>query len=609
MNSKYSTSVQILTQILKNWEPRVLQIDGQQISILKKGVVKTILDFKNGSVIALASNNQLKITTIKGQHITIAAPSPLIHSQLFDLLTQAATSATWKTPVVTFQDKLLSVVESVRSTSKIAPSCSLTVTEIQEHLKAIKIMYDRLQIFDNPLDLYSHLLDLESTYVRNYRDFVASNATQPHSLAHTVYQLHPLLYSLGVSPHKLSKSTINDAVAVCINCKRELDSNIKWKIFIYQCEAQCNKCGEYQISTSYYKSHNGTKAFDIPLRQVLGKCPHRTCSYHFTPNEMYRIHILDDAVECPQCHNSILYETFQIAMFIRQCPNIDYTSHRLNGGSLEWRFDTPNVIPKDGLWSTYSQMMEEAIQNDPHQDDMEGIPLFRDIAQMAMIEKYCQPSGAFAVDIVQGMYRQLNFIAKIGPVVQYWAQPTVIEAAIQRYEQFVYLYNKNPNLQAVPTIDIALVWQTHLTKRNDYVKYSREVTKQVLPYFDAPTPTNIEDNYVKTSVAWSKLYKLPYSSFVPQNMSVLSIEKVGAIVPQGESRFYGVDELVLASDMNIKNSSVEKIMVPVMGCPSFDNRVYLEGSKVNELLVPTRGKEHKRSIAKNFITKLLLNTK
>ncbi|OQR88331.1 hypothetical protein THRCLA_10381 [Thraustotheca clavata] len=595
MISNFSTSVQVQSRLLKQWEPRMLLIDGQKVSILDKGVVKTSFDFTSGTISALTPNYQLEIKPTKGKKIIISVSNQLVHTQLLAILTAAASSATL------MHNKLLGVAEMVCSTATTVPSCGVTASEVLEHLKAKKNLYDRLKTFETPCDVYSFLLDLEATYVSNYRDFIKSNATQPHCLAHTVYQLHPLLYSLGTNPSKPPREMLPEMVAVCVNCKRELPNHQKWRIFLQQYDGHCDHCGEYQTATSYYKTRHETTAFDIPLRQVLGQCPHRGCTYRFGLNEMYRIHILDEAVECPRCNNSILYETFQIAMFIHQYPTIDYKTQMRENGAVECRFQSPTTIPKDGLWSTYSGMLQEAIRAFAPKGDMEGIARFCDVAHSAMIEMYSQPSGAFAVDLVQGMYHQLDFITKVGTIIDYWSQPQVIAAAIQRYEQFVYLHKKNSKLYGVPTMDISLVWQTHLTKRSDYLKYSSEVTKRVLPYFDVVTPTDIDNEYLKTSVAWSKFYKQPYSSFVPETMTPLSMEKAGAIVSQGESRFFGVDELVLSSDMNMDlPSGDEKAMVSVIGRPSFDDRVHIKESKQDILLTETYGKEHKRSAAKSL---------
>jgi len=51
--------------------------------------------------------------------------------------------------------------------------------------------------------------------------------------------------------------------------------------------------------------------------------------------------------------------------------------------------------------------------------------------------------GTCSIDLVQGMFRQLDFINKICPHYEYWTESRVIEAAILRYERFMALIAVN----------------------------------------------------------------------------------------------------------------------------------------------------------------------
>ena len=68
-----------------------------------------------------------------------------------------------------------------------------------------------------------------------------------------------------------------------------------------------------------------------------------------------------------------------------------------------------------------------------------------------------------SLDLVKGMYRQLDFINKICTNFQYWNNETIINASIVRYFKFMDLIRTTATSKTlVPTMDIDLVWHTHL---------------------------------------------------------------------------------------------------------------------------------------------------
>ncbi|OQR96354.1 hypothetical protein ACHHYP_16010 [Achlya hypogyna] len=459
----------------------------------------------------------------------------------------------------------------------------------------MKAIFDDIGAISLPSALYTTLLDMEATYVSCHRKLHASDGPHPESFPHSVYQLHPLLYALGTNPSKPAREAIASLVGVCTSCKRQLESFKVTIMYVQGREQQCLHCEEYQRANSYYKTSNATTAYNRALRDVLGTCPHRTCRHPLPVDDLYRMHILDETIQCSRCSNNILYETYQIATFIQEYPTIEYKEDMRENGKLKARIAMPKMIPADGLWTSYTSEMQKVLQDAAPGISVEGMVRLREHVHSKRLSISAHPPGAFTLDLVQGMYRQLNFVHKVCTHFDYWMDPAILAAAIRRYEQFVHLIGNSERVVAVPTVDIDLVWHTHQTHPQSYYSYSTAVARRMLDHDDTVGSGDLLNGYLQTCTAWSKLYKTPYSSYVPATTSVEAMRKAGALVATGAGRFYGVDEVVSAADVPMLASLgvTGDVMVSVVGTPVFETR--LVGSALATLLDASgaNGKTHK----------------
>ncbi|EQC25737.1 hypothetical protein SDRG_16398 [Saprolegnia diclina VS20] len=284
-------------------------------------------------------------------------------------------------------------------------------------------------------------------------------------------------------------------------------------------QIQCAHCRNDLEPWSNYKTrYEGSTAFDIPLRDVLSQCPHRSCRRSLTKDEMFKLHLLDEPIACGGCNKTLRYETFEIATFIHEYPTMTYRSEVCEGGKVEKRLHMPKEIPSDGRWESYTNELRRTIAQFAKTQHTEGVYRFREVVYAHRVGISSQPPGAFSMDLVRGMYRQLSFVIKVCANFDYWMNPTILRASIRRYEQFVQVISKGAikkGLGIVPTVDIDLAWHTHQTHPLAYQKYTTKVAKRVLDHDDSVGGSDLHAGYLHTCVAWSKLYKQPYSSYVP----------------------------------------------------------------------------------------------
>ncbi|KDO16293.1 hypothetical protein SPRG_18172 [Saprolegnia parasitica CBS 223.65] len=356
-------------------------------------------------------------------------------------------------------------------------------------------------------------------------------------------------------------------LGVCGYCATELAPHQVHYHYIERHKVDCLNCRESLAPGVYYKSRYDTVAFDTPLRDILNKCPHRACRRRWSREDMYRIHLLGGAIRCAGCGNTVAYETYQIALFLQEYPLLQYDSQLTATGSYISHVRTPRSLPRDGRWSSFDREMDALIRAKQVTLKMFEAMSLRNswLAARRMIQTHAL--GAFPVDLVQAMTRDLAFIEAIDLHFEYWTHPPVVAAAIRRYEHFMAL--RGPHL--TPTVDVELVWRVHRLSLDSYAIYSRALCKHVRPPYrhEARTPDEAIEDYYKTCAAWHKAYKTPYSSHVPDRAP----SKMTRLLAHGDSRFHGVDELFAPSELQyasalVHDTSGNKVAVSVIGSPA-----------------------------------------
>ncbi|GAA5882895.1 hypothetical protein JCM3774_001380 [Rhodotorula dairenensis] len=122
---------------------------------------------------------------------------------------------------------------------------------------------------------------------------------------------------------------------------------------------------------------------------------------------------------------------------------------------------------------------------------------------------------AFSLHLAAAALRQSDnttALDKLGWLRPEWIdrETDLLDRAIARYHGFMDMIAANPNLVAIPTLDIELTWGTHLLKSN----YLADVKREVHRYVDhdaAIEESAIAQLFVETSEAWSARYNVPYS--------------------------------------------------------------------------------------------------
>ncbi|EQC31589.1 hypothetical protein SDRG_10759 [Saprolegnia diclina VS20] len=163
-----------------------------------------------------------------------------------------------------------------------------------------------------------------------------------------------------------------------------------------------------------------------PLVDTLTRCPHVSCGAALPLPTVYLMHIRSQAINCPSCGRGVLYETFNLAAFVAKHPL--FTVHStLQNVANKFVVAVPNV-PDDGSWTTFLRRLRRKIAAGASMISREGVSIMRLTIQAAVKAYRQNVLGRFHLDLVQGMFRQLDFVNKMCPHFEYWTHPDVITA-------------------------------------------------------------------------------------------------------------------------------------------------------------------------------------
>lgn len=114
------------------------------------------------------------------------------------------------------------------------------------------------------------------------------------------------------------------------------------------------------------------------------------------------------------------------------------------------------------------------------------------------------------VDITSAVDRQYKFVEKMEQTL--WIRSPAVHGtlrrAISRYEKFVNLLKKYPDVMLVPTIDIDLVWHTHQCAGAAYQTDMERLAGTFIDHNDKVGPTVLKGGEGKTA----QLFRLNYGS-------------------------------------------------------------------------------------------------
>ncbi|OQR99145.1 hypothetical protein ACHHYP_07250 [Achlya hypogyna] len=306
----------------------------------------------------------------------------------------------------------------------------------------------------------------------------------------------------------------------------------------------------HQLHPNKFAADKGRRSTPLSLKERVQHCPHLGCSAPLKLEKAYKLHILNLTVKCSQCNGAIMYDTFKLADLIAAHPTFPMT---LATGETA-QFPLP-AMPLDGTWSSFLANYYTAITK------AAPTMLAKDIKKLrSLIEGVMRAAASsslnptFSLDLVRGMFRQLDFVAKVGRHFEYWSDPVVLGASIVRYERFMKLMEDRRDHVCVPTVDIDLVWHTHQTHHEAYRRYCQAVRGYLIDHDDTVSSSSLRDGYAYTFQLWHTYFDEPYSSFAPDvplydcqvHFHVSGAKKkmqTGSYrLPSRDCRYYGVDE-------------------------------------------------------------------
>eukprot|EP01034_Spumella_vulgaris_P030299 gene30299-37491_t len=193
-----------------------------------------------------------------------------------------------------------------------------------------------------------------------------------------------------------------------------------------------------------------------------------------------------------------------------------------------------------------------------------------------MVRRFHDNISSVGLDLVKGMYRQLDFIHKVCSNFSYWYDVEVIGQAIHRYNLFMHL-NCDHDKTLYPTTDIAIVWHAHqINLCNTYLKDTQKLCGRMIDHDDLLDGEDPHKAYARTFIWWNEKYSSPYSANRPdfwhwqQNHNVKS-----ALFPP-----YGVFRLLKWSVLSAGKTDGHSSFNPetgqknaVIGTPVFDEEV------------------------------------
>ncbi|CAM9417476.1 unnamed protein product, partial [Heterosigma akashiwo] len=352
--------------------------------------------------------------------------------------------------------------------------------QVKEHLETMQRVYEHASQLDAQA-LYSWLLHGEAQY-----STTAVWAADPQALSfpRIVHQLHPVIFANDLGDNERLQSfppgfkSVQDMIR-CPQCQLALPEGSAYKVHIEKEEVSCSSCGNLITFTRL--------------------CITKFCAAFNSKMPGYNpvtIKITDGVVYSIQVETLLTYEATGgtwggLARLLRKVLISSWQNSTANS-RMSW-------MVVRGLTNT--EEFAESIRNllRPHIMNLSPI---------------------FGMDLVHGMYRQLLFISKVCPGMDYWTNDSVISTSIQRYNKFLAVLrrensnSRNPHA-LVPTIDIDIVWHTHQTQPV-YMQDTLRLLGRHLDHDDTIPGKSLMEGFANTCMIWARKFKEPYSTHTPR---------------------------------------------------------------------------------------------
>ena len=333
----------------------------------------------------------------------------------------------------------------------------VTRTDLLAHLNALKAVYDHCINLDTE-GLYNYFLITEEEYLSNSLNRNPGSG----SYAALVHKLHPIKYTVDLTSAFRGQS-IRSRLVCCL-CSLWLPLNDAFELHMKRSSVQCKSCSR----TFTYENHRviAFKALFIAEMNVI-------ISRQIQPNYLSAQASLLDLNDYACTTYRSMGDWFREKL--RNFSRTAYAAHR-------WRiYSAKSTIrtASKAIW----------------------------VGFVDCVKRYSQCGlSSLSVDLVQGMYRQLDFTNKLCSNYAYWTHPAVLDAAIARYDMFLRIVPSAKGKMLVPTLDIDLAWHAHQQADDAYQRYTKAICGSVLNHDDDITGGDTSHGYTRAFMKWSQRY-------------------------------------------------------------------------------------------------------
>jgi hypothetical protein len=242
--------------------------------------------------------------------------------------------------------------------------------------------------------------------------------------------------------------------------------------------------------------------FKWTITSVL-KCFH--CENPMHDQQAYDVHILGQASVCVTCGQPITFEMIAV-----RTTQLKYNLERnsvLGPDVMAINVEFPIQVDFVDTWQEFAVLLKRdagVFYKKQHRDVI-----------YEMVRRFHDNISSVGLDLVKGMYRQLDFVYKVCSNFAYWMDVDILGQAIHRYNLFMHL-NCDHEKTLYPTTDIAIVWHAHMINLSQtYLKDTQRLCGRQIDHDDTLDGEDPHKAYARTFIWWNEKYSSPYSAARP----------------------------------------------------------------------------------------------
>lgn len=244
-------------------------------------------------------------------------------------------------------------------------------------------------------------------------------------------------------------------------------------------------------------------------------CPQ--CTAPIAIENSFKLHITKELKSClcQKCDGIITYESLLVKAFLKNSKTL---LSQLAASSETNVVDFKSLLLwfRDSL-NSYIIKNKSTLQQTYKRDAFKAH--FKEVrAKFADKIKYVRNNLSFLpMDLVQGLFIQLEFVNKICSNYEHWTNASTIDTAIARYGRFFNLLTTHPGKLLVPTMDIDLAWHAHQVAPDSLYRYHCELTTgKIIDHDDTLGKSPLAIGYARTFILWNQTYNEYYSHKAPE---------------------------------------------------------------------------------------------